>query len=115
MAAPRSNRAPGSWVNGYNRAMTTCPICLTSNDLVSDHDHVTGYSRERICRCCNAGLGMFKDNAAALRRAARYLEKHRAINRSETIHRHLRPSDLSPAVTAFAPQLSPRKGDNRLP
>jgi hypothetical protein len=37
---------------------------------------------------------MFKDNAAALRRAARYLEKHRAINRAETIQRHVKPSRL---------------------
>lgn len=70
-----------------------CPVCRhETSDLVADHDHATGYSRERICRCCNAGLGMFRDNAAALRRAARYLETHRRLNRELTIGKHLKPS-----------------------
>lgn len=56
----------------------TCPICKRDTaDLVADHCHETGVSREAICRKCNAGLGMFMDDAAALRRAATYITKHK--------------------------------------
>lgn len=44
--------------------------------MVRDHSHVTGVSRDPICRSCNAGLGMFKDDQAALARAITYLQKH---------------------------------------
>jgi hypothetical protein len=64
-----------------------CPICarITAvKDFVSDHCHETGISREYICRTCNAGLGMFQDSPFALRRAAKYLERHR--ERADTGH-----------------------------
>jgi hypothetical protein len=57
-----------------------CPICLRAThrkDFVSDHCHATGLSRAWICRSCNAGLGMFKDDACALERAIAYLLYHR--------------------------------------
>ena len=54
-----------------------CPLCQReTQDWVADHDHATGAPRDFLCRSCNAGLGMFKDNPEALRRAADYLEKH---------------------------------------
>jgi hypothetical protein len=56
--------------------LTNCPICKRPGDMVADHCHETGVSRERICRKCNAGLGMFMDDPKALRRAAKYIEKH---------------------------------------
>lgn len=56
-----------------------CPICQRSTtDYVLDHCHTTDISREAICRSCNAGLGMFKDNPDALERAAAYLRQHAA-------------------------------------
>lgn len=56
-----------------------CAIC---NDPLKrekhlDHCHATGKVRAWLCRCCNLGLGRFKDNPARLRAAADYLEKHR--------------------------------------
>lgn len=57
-----------------------CPICrreTPSRDFVSDHCHETEISRAWICRSCNAGLGMFKDDPKALRRAAAYVRYHR--------------------------------------
>ena len=57
-----------------------CPICLrptARKHFVSDHCHETGLGRAWICRSCNAGLGMFKDDACALERAVAYLLHHR--------------------------------------
>ena len=61
----------------------SCEIC--SVDLVAgnkgsntqhiDHDHKTGIIRGVLCKSCNTGLGLFKDNPEILREAARYLEE----------------------------------------
>lgn len=53
-----------------------CPLCRRVTTLVNDHDHVTGINREAICYGCNAGLGMFRDDSDALRRASEYVRKH---------------------------------------
>jgi len=61
----------------------TCPLCqTTTEDRVADHCHVTGSVRDWLCRSCNAGLGLFRDNPDALRRAAHYIEAHKANPRS---------------------------------
>lgn len=55
-----------------------CAICheiLTPSETHVDHDHETGNVRGLLCRLCNAGLGFFKDNRSALRRAGEYLRK----------------------------------------
>jgi hypothetical protein len=44
--------------------------------LAVDHCHETDQIRGLLCAACNVGLGAFKDNAASLRAAADYIEKH---------------------------------------
>ncbi len=44
------------------------------NSASIDHDHKTGEARGILCSSCNHGLGMFKDNIAALKQAILYLE-----------------------------------------
>src|ERR687897_357738 len=55
-----------------------CPICQTPHtDDVSphvDHCHDTERVRGLLCRGCNLGLGYFRENPEALRRAVDYLE-----------------------------------------
>lgn len=57
----------------------TCPICLEAlpngESASVDHCHRTGKVRGLLHRKCNAGLGMFKDDAQILRRALKYLDE----------------------------------------
>ncbi len=56
-----------------------CAICDAPLDVHRfhvDHDHTSGKVRGLLCRFCNNGLGMFRDNIPALERAASYLRKH---------------------------------------
>jgi hypothetical protein len=58
-----------------------CAIC--SEPLLTphlDHDHVTGKSRELLCRFCNLVLGNAKDKIVVLERAIDYLKKHGVFN-----------------------------------
>lgn len=75
-----------------------CPICQRDvKRLVNDHCHRTGEHRDNICGLCNSGLGMFRDDVAALRRAIRYLLKHKQqheLLNVLNIGKHTRPSDL---------------------
>ena len=48
--------------------------------LAVDHDHETGAVRGLLCSPCNQAIGKLKDDPAILRRAADYIEKHRATN-----------------------------------
>ena len=57
-----------------------CAICEDEITLAGptagcvDHDHVTGAVRGFLCRRCNSGLGMFRDDHKKLLRAVEYLE-----------------------------------------
>jgi hypothetical protein len=59
-----------------------CAIC--GKALVGtyhvDHDHGTGCIRGLLCPGCNLGIGHFRDDPAALRSAAAYIEANRAKN-----------------------------------
>lgn len=56
-----------------------CAICGTSKPgghygvFMVDHDHATNRLRGLLCHGCNAGLGNFHDNVAALLKAIEYL------------------------------------------
>jgi hypothetical protein len=56
----------------------SCAICnkpfKTDADYHVDHCHNTNQVRGLLCPSCNKALGLFKDNAEALRRAAIYVE-----------------------------------------
>lgn len=51
-----------------------CALCGEDKQLVVDHCHVTKKVRKLICRLCNTGLGMFKDNPEVLRKASKYVQ-----------------------------------------
>jgi len=57
-----------------------CAICGTDapngHGWHVDHDHESGAARGILCPTCNVGLGHFKDDPAALRAAAAYIESH---------------------------------------
>ena len=59
-----------------------CMICGTtegggiSSTLHVDHDHETGAVRDLLCRSCNTGLGLFKENTALLKKAIEYVNRH---------------------------------------
>jgi hypothetical protein len=56
-----------------------CYLCgdKVNEYLCVDHDHNTGLYRKLLCRSCNSGLGLLKDNPELLRKAASYIEEHR--------------------------------------
>lgn len=62
-----------------------CAVCSTdlkelpTKKVHADHCHSTMTPRGVLCHCCNAGLGLFKDNPDLLRAAADYLETRRMI------------------------------------
>jgi hypothetical protein len=58
----------------------SCEICghvSSKRDSVIDHDHITGRVRGKLCRRCNAGIGMLNDDPSKLRSALAYLERFR--------------------------------------
>lgn len=78
----------------YDKQENRCAICDRTQEkrkLSVDHDHscCSGETscgkcvRALICNPCNVALGMMKDNAATLRRAADYLENFPSGNTEE--------------------------------
>ena len=59
------------------RCCSRCQICGTvlskDNPPHIDHNHHTGTVRGVLCRCCNSGLGLFKDDPAILKKALDYV------------------------------------------
>lgn len=87
------------WIVIYKSQDGTCAICLkmlpsieqmmeprtkrdswSNRDWNTDHCHSSGKIRGILCRGCNQGLGAFRDNTEALRRAAEYVERSKAKN-----------------------------------
>ncbi len=89
----RANRGQGRWrrktfgltADQWDALMAShngrCAICRDEIDdrtATIDHDHHTGDIRGLLCRKCNAGLGMFRDDKALLNKALAYLVKETA-------------------------------------
>lgn len=73
----RRGISPEQLVNAYELQGGDCPICKRRIDLMLsaiDHNHATGEFRGVLCKTCNRGLGLFRDNPEILRLAASYLE-----------------------------------------
>lgn len=72
----------------WNLQAGRCAICLCrlvddgSRHTHVDHDHTTRIVRGLLCNDCNVGLGRFKDDPVAMRRAAAYVELGRLAPRS---------------------------------
>lgn len=66
-------RAHAELLNGV--AKGHCQICgkERGEDDHADHVHPNGPLRGMLCRPCNLGLGMFKDNINILQRAIYYV------------------------------------------
>ena len=70
----------------YNQMLASqngcCAICGTNKPtgkwkvFAVDHDHKTGKVRELLCNECNRGMGLLRDNAELLQKAANYILKH---------------------------------------
>lgn len=61
-----------------------CRICRVGDADSLDHCHATGRIRAMLCRACNAGLGLFRDEPRLLRAAAAYLENLNDCGREGT-------------------------------
>ena len=59
-----------------------CLICEStegggrSSTLHVDHDHKTEAVRGLLCRSCNTGIGLFKENTALLKKAIEYVNRY---------------------------------------
>ena len=83
--------------NKYPDEDYCCPICerdiqevgkygqVKLNKWVLDHCHDTLTFRGWICHHCNSGLGGFKDDLTKVKRAVKYLKKHKeSLNETDT-------------------------------
>ena len=62
----------------YDEHMATsicCEICGITKELVYDHNHNTEKFRGVLCRTCNQGIGLLKDNPKITNLATQYLLK----------------------------------------
>src|SRR6185503_17418755 len=65
------------WMETMQRGR--CAICdqkEVSGRLRVDHCHKTGKVRKLLCMGCNLGLGAFREDPAAMKRAIAYLKEH---------------------------------------
>jgi hypothetical protein len=66
---------------------TPCFNCGKRSDkLVFDHDHNTNAFRGWLCTPCNTAIGNLGDNAKGLRRALRYIEKSKHVQKNTLLN-----------------------------
>lgn len=65
------------YANYLREIHSKCEICEEPSKLCVDHDHNSNSIRGVLCKRCNSGLGLFRDNSTFLRKAATYLEASR--------------------------------------
>ena len=53
-----------------------CFICFDACELVVDHNHTTGQTRDLLCLRCNTALGMTRERLDVLTNMIQYLESH---------------------------------------
>ena len=63
------------------KADKSCHICGASDQksLAIDHCHKTNIIRGILCRRCNTGIGLFKDNPVLLNTAIEYLSEKKPL------------------------------------
>jgi len=77
-----------AYITRYEAQDGKCDICGSKGEkqgmgfsftdvLVIDHCHDSGHVRGLLCQHCNRSIGLLKDNAEILRKAADYLDKDR--------------------------------------
>ena len=65
-------------LQNQNCVCAICKInkCSSGKAFAVDHSHETGKVRGLLCKNCNLGLGIFKDNPLTLQKASSYLMEH---------------------------------------
>ncbi len=67
----------------YEAQKGCCALCNEPEEKFSwlciDHDHETGKIRGLLCPNCNRGLGLLKDNANLLQKAAEYITANKPL------------------------------------
>lgn len=82
------------WHDGLEEAHGTCEICGTrSARLVTDHSHVTGNVRGRLCELCNSWLGVYERNVNDGRLRGRHLYRNWALTFQPAILAYLTKPD----------------------
>jgi hypothetical protein len=74
------------YINMFDKQGSRCMICRVIFDSYPetltrpciDHNHITGKIRGILCMLCNSGLGMFRDSADNLEKAAAYMREQEA-------------------------------------
>ncbi len=87
LLATRYGLTPECYDKMLKKQRGVCAICGKAPDpngvkaasrLHVDHDHATGAVRSLLCNRCNQGVGYFLDDPDLLRKAARYIQRHRS-------------------------------------
>jgi uncharacterized protein with PIN domain len=78
------NMTPEQYYQQLRNQKHRCAMCKarlkTSKTTHVDHDHKLKKNRGILCTNCNSILGFAKDNICTLRRAIKYLIKHKGEN-----------------------------------